>query len=264
MTPPATPGPGHRQRQRIEHRAAARRPSPPYGFEEATGTRRPTASGAATPARSPARRPPRKFGGALAFDGVNDRVTVPDVELARPHTAMTLEAWVRPTAAGDVADRDAQGAPGGSYALYASSDRRRPRVHRAHRERRATPAADRRARGQRLDAPRRTYDGTALRLYVNGVQVATAPDAPIVPHRSPAHRRQQHLGRSGSPARSTRSACTTARSRRPRSWPTATSRSTRVAEPRPTDGGEGNRTPTSALQRPRAPVITTPPGGLKV
>ena len=25
------------------------------------------------------------------------------------------------------------------------------------------------------------------------------------------------------------------------------------------DGGEGNRTPTSALQRPRAPVITTPP-----
>jgi acetoin utilization deacetylase AcuC-like enzyme len=28
-------------------------------------------------------------------------------------------------------------------------------------------------------------------------------------------------------------------------------------------GGEGNRTPTSALQRPRAPVITTPPGGLE-
>ena len=28
-------------------------------------------------------------------------------------------------------------------------------------------------------------------------------------------------------------------------------------------GGEGNRTPTSALQRPRAPVITTPPGGLQ-
>jgi acetoin utilization deacetylase AcuC-like enzyme len=27
------------------------------------------------------------------------------------------------------------------------------------------------------------------------------------------------------------------------------------------DGGEGNRTPTSALQRPRAPVTTTPPGG---
>jgi hypothetical protein len=25
------------------------------------------------------------------------------------------------------------------------------------------------------------------------------------------------------------------------------------------DGGEGNRTPTSAVQRPRAPVITTPP-----
>ncbi len=28
------------------------------------------------------------------------------------------------------------------------------------------------------------------------------------------------------------------------------------------DGGEGNRTPTSAVQRPRAPVITTPPSGV--
>jgi HD-GYP domain-containing protein (c-di-GMP phosphodiesterase class II) len=28
------------------------------------------------------------------------------------------------------------------------------------------------------------------------------------------------------------------------------------------DGGEGNRTPTSAVQRPRAPVITTPPEGV--
>ena len=38
--------------------------------------------------------------------------------------------------------------------------------------------------------------------------------------------------------------------RPPRRWP-------------PGHGGEGNRTPTSALQRPRAPVITTPPGGPK-
>ena len=30
---------------------------------------------------------------------------------------------------------------------------------------------------------------------------------------------------------------------------------------RTVSGGEGNRTPTSALQRPRAPVITTPPSG---
>jgi hypothetical protein len=30
--------------------------------------------------------------------------------------------------------------------------------------------------------------------------------------------------------------------------------------PRQVDGGEGNRTPTSAVQRPHAPVITTPPG----
>src|SRR4051794_40556200 len=30
------------------------------------------------------------------------------------------------------------------------------------------------------------------------------------------------------------------------------------------DGGGGNRTPTSALQRPRAPVTTTPPGGGRI
>ena len=34
----------------------------------------------------------------------------------------------------------------------------------------------------------------------------------------------------------------------------------RVAALPGSDGGEGNRTPTSAVQRPRAPVITTPPG----
>jgi hypothetical protein len=28
------------------------------------------------------------------------------------------------------------------------------------------------------------------------------------------------------------------------------------------DGGEGNRTPTSAVQRPRAPITTTPPEGV--
>jgi hypothetical protein len=37
----------------------------------------------------------------------------------------------------------------------------------------------------------------------------------------------------------------------------------RIGDPPVRDGGEGNRTPTSALQRPRAPITTTPPLRLK-
>ena len=39
-----------------------------------------------------------RFGGALSFDGVNDWVTVPDDPSLDMSGALTVEAWVRPTA----------------------------------------------------------------------------------------------------------------------------------------------------------------------
>ena len=39
-----------------------------------------------------------KFGGALVFNGTTAQVTIPDAPSLRLTTAMTLEAWVYPTA----------------------------------------------------------------------------------------------------------------------------------------------------------------------
>ena len=70
-----------------------------YGFNEGSGTALTDASGnglngvisGATWSTT------GKFGGALSFDGVNDWVTINDNNLLDLTTAMTLEAWVRPT-----------------------------------------------------------------------------------------------------------------------------------------------------------------------
>ena len=51
-----------------------------------------------------------KSGGALAFDGVNDIVTVADKASLDLSTGMTLEAWIRPTANSTLADGRHQGA----------------------------------------------------------------------------------------------------------------------------------------------------------
>ncbi len=70
-----------------------------YGFEETSGTvandssstkNNGTINGAAGTASG-------KFGRALSFDGINDRVDVPDAASLDLTSGMTLEAWVRPT-----------------------------------------------------------------------------------------------------------------------------------------------------------------------
>ena len=113
---------------------------------------------AATPARSRAPRGPRaaRFGGALVVrrrqrpgDGAARRRRSPS------RTAMTLEAWVTPTALGGWRTVLLKERAGGlSYALYASEDRGRPTVYgRAASERRRRPGAAALA-ARRLDAPR--------------------------------------------------------------------------------------------------------------
>ena len=75
-----------------------------YSFEEGTGTAAGDASGNnnngtlanATWTTS------GKFGKALTFNGTSSVVNVPDAASLRLTTAMTLEAWVYPTAAGSV------------------------------------------------------------------------------------------------------------------------------------------------------------------
>ena len=66
------------------------------------------------------------------------------------------------------------------------------------------------------------------------------------PLRPPARRTCSRRRRSSSRRRPSTTACGSSRSRPGTSTGTSS-------------GGEGNRTPTSAVQRPRAPIITTPP-----
>ena len=69
------------------------------GFDEASGLTAIDSSGRGLNGTiREAVRLPGKIGGALSFDGVNDWVTVADANALDLTTAMTLEAWVNPTA----------------------------------------------------------------------------------------------------------------------------------------------------------------------
>ena len=140
-----------------------------------------------------------KQGGALTFDGVNDRVAVPDAASLDLTNRMTLEAWVRPTTT--VADWRTvllkEHASGLSYALY-GGDNTAPR-----------PSAWLNIGGDKfVNGPSSlpgstwvhlavTYDGTTVRLYVGGTQVGHArPDRQHGGrHRRPLDRREHQVGR---------------------------------------------------------------------
>ena len=64
-----------------------------------------------------------RYGSALSFDGVNDWVTVADAASLDLSRAFTLEAWVRPAAAGGIRTAVLKELPPGdlAYALYAAA-----------------------------------------------------------------------------------------------------------------------------------------------
>ncbi len=148
------------------------------GFEETTGTAATDSSSANNPGavNGATRTADGRFGRALSFDGVNDRVDVADSASLDLTSGMTLEAWVRPTSVsgwrtGIVKER---GTGGHVYALYPSGG--------------AAPVAENYVVSTYNSAPSgsalpvntwthlaSTYDGSMLRLYVNGEQRAATP-----------------------------------------------------------------------------------------
>ncbi len=116
-----------------------------------------------------------KFGNALLFSGTNAFVSVPDSASLHLSTAMTLEAWVNPSVV-NASWRDVIYKAADNYFLEATSDNN------------STPAGGGTLGGTTTETYGTaalavntwthlavTYDGSALRLYVNGVQVSSSP-----------------------------------------------------------------------------------------
>jgi hypothetical protein len=145
-----------------------------YSFEEGTGASVTDASGSgnAGTISGATRTSAGKSGAALSFDGSNDIVTIPDASSLDLTTGMTLEAWVKPTASNWRTALLKERPSGLAYGLYASTDSNRPSAEisrPASAEARGTSALASNA-WSHLAA---TYDGTTLRLFVNGNQVSS-------------------------------------------------------------------------------------------
>ena len=146
-----------------------------YGFDEGSGTTVTDASGngnngtitGATWATA------GKYGKALSFNGSSALVTIPDAASLHLSTGMTLEAWVNPSTV-NANYRDVIYKGNDNFYLEATSS------HSSH------PDAGMIAGGTYADAfgtaaltrsawsyLTETYDGSTLRLYVNGTQVAS-------------------------------------------------------------------------------------------
>lgn len=118
-----------------------------------------------------------KYGKALAFDGSNDYVSVPDSNSLDLSTGLTLEAWVRPTSSSGW--RTVMMKENGSelaYAMYSRENTNRPSGWIRTNPTSGSSKSVAGTSGLALNTWTHlttTYDGSNLRLYVNGSLVRT-------------------------------------------------------------------------------------------
>jgi glucose/arabinose dehydrogenase/PKD repeat protein len=158
-----------------------------WGFDETSGTAVTDASGRGNNGTiaGAVRTTAGRIGSALSFDGVNDWVTVPDAPSLDLTNRATLEAWVYPTALGSTWRTALLKEQPGQlvYALYANNDLTRPSGH-------VFTTGDLFSNGGAALALNTwshlalTWDGTTLRLWLNGNQVATRALTGTMPNSS--------------------------------------------------------------------------------
>ncbi len=115
-----------------------------------------------------------KFGPALVFNGTSTRVTVPDSASLDLASGMTLEAWINP-ANNSPAWRDVIYKPDDTYFLEGVTPDGTPGVGATLNTGHITVSGSTSAPVGAWTFLAATYDGTSIRLYVNGDQVSSTP-----------------------------------------------------------------------------------------
>ncbi|HEY6503024.1 MAG TPA: Ig-like domain-containing protein [Chitinophagaceae bacterium] len=154
-----------------------------YGFNENTGTTATDNSGNnnnGTLTNGPAWSASGRYGSAILFDGTNDYININDANSLDLTNGMTLEAWVNPsnlTGFKTVICKD-RTTSNYTYTLAANNNttnvnNQRPnsRIRIGSNNRTVTGTTKLTLNTWTHIAS--TYDGTTMRLYINGVQVST-------------------------------------------------------------------------------------------
>jgi hypothetical protein len=161
-----------------------------YGFDEGSGTAVTDLSGSGNSGviTSATWAATGRFGKALSFNGTNSWVTVQDSPSLDLSKGMTLEAWVLPTATpmpwAAIIMKEQAGEQ--AYTLTASSDTGQPNSILNVGSSKYYLSAGTSIAISAWTHLAATYDGTAQRIYINGVQVATqAPSGSLVSSSNP-------------------------------------------------------------------------------